>query len=228
MPKALVIKYLYMPPTQPTPNYGPTMPIPSTPQDSSQYDFIMNNMPQPVMYGKGNSSSFKTRIALVVGGFIVLSVLALVFLSIMRKPTTINAATLLTLTQKQAELARISQAPGLNAVQQPTRNFAETTYLTLLTNKVQFIDFITSHHGSKPSSKQLEAARNTQTDSTLQDAQTTGTYDSSYISIAQTQLNEYEQSLSRAYAASKSASERQLLQDAYTEAQLLTTMGSQH
>jgi hypothetical protein len=227
MAKVLVIKYLHMPPTQPTPNYGPTMPIPTTPQDSTQYDFIVNNMPKSP-YVQGSGTSMKTRIALVVGGIAVLGILIWVFIAATHKPATINPATLLSLAQKQTELARISQSPALNAVQQPTQNFAETMYLTLTTHKVQFTDFLTHHGGKQPSTKQLSVTKNDQTDTALKNAQATGTYDATYISVAQTQLNEYEQSLSQAYAASKSTSERQLLQDAYTQAQLLTTMSNQH
>ncbi|HEU4966252.1 MAG TPA: hypothetical protein VFT53_02095 [Candidatus Saccharimonadales bacterium] len=218
-----------MPPTQQTPNYGPTMPIPTGPQDTSQFDFIMGGSGQKhaPTAGFGGSSSAAKRVGLVAGGFAVLGILVWVFVSVLMKPAGIDATALLAIAQKQTELARISQTPALNAVQQPTQNFAETTYLTMLTNQATFVAYIANHGTPKPTSKTLSATKNTQTDTSLQNAQAAGTYDTTYITTAKNQLTAYSQALAQAYASSKRTSERQLLQDAYNQAQLLVTMSAQ-
>ena len=203
------------------------MPIPTGPQDTSQFDFIMGSSQKHPTVGGGGGSSTKTRIALVVGGFVVLAVLIWVFISVLTKPTGTNTATLLSIAQEQTELARISQQPASTATQQATQNFAETAYLSLLTDQTQFVNYISTHGAPKPSTKTLSATKNAQTDTALQNAQTNGTYDSTYISTAQSQLAAYKQALSQAYAASKSTSERQLLKNAYDNAGLLVTMSSQ-
>jgi len=203
------------------------MPIPTGPQDSTQFDFITGGSSLKHSASMGTGGTATKRIALVVGGFIVLAIIGWVFISIVTKPVGIDPAALLDLAQKQTELARISQTPALTAVQQPTQDFAETTYMTMLTNQVAFVKYMGDHGATKPSNKTLNATKNSQTDTTLQSAQATGTYDSTYISIAKTQLTAYEQALSRAFSASKSTSERQMLQSAYTQAQMLVTMSSQ-
>jgi len=204
------------------------MPIPTGPQDTNQFDFIMGpgQKHSPAASSGGGAPATK-RIALVAGGFVVLAVLIWVFISAITKPTGVNTTALLAIAQQQTELARISQTPASNAVQQPTQNFAETTYLTMLTNQTAFVNYISTHGAPKPSSKTLSATQNAQTDTNLQNAQAAGTYDSTYVSTAKNQLTAYSQALAQAYASSKRASERTLLQDAYNQAQLLLTMSGQ-
>lgn len=205
------------------------MPIPTGPQDTSQFDFITggSGLKHTPAAGFGGSSSTGKRIGIVAGGLVVLAVLIWVFIAVITKPVGVNTAALLAIAQKQTELARISQAPANNAVQQPTQNFAETAYLTMLTNQTAFTTYIADHGAPKPSVKTLSATKNTQTDTDLQNAQAAGTYDNTYITTAKNQLTAYSQALAQAYASSKRTSERQLLQDAYNQAQLLITMSAQ-
>lgn len=202
------------------------MPIPTGPQDSGRFDFIMGGS-TPHASGIGGGSSAKTRVAVAGGGFAVIAILAWVFISFLTRPAGIDTGTLIAIAQKQTELARISQTPALDASQQATQNFAETTYLALLTAQLQFVSYLQKHSATKVDSRTLSASKSAQTDTQLTNAKTTGTYDTAYIAIAQSQLAAYGQALAQAYAASKSTSERQLLKNAYDQTQLLSTMSRQ-
>lgn len=190
-----------------------------------QYDFIMNpNKPKKTFV---SASSFKTRIIIAAGGGLALLIVALVLVSILGSSGSINTSALLVVGQKQNELARISQLPASNADQQQTQNFAATTRLTLLTDQQSLLNYLQAR-GVTIDPKSLELTMNLQTDSALKNAQTDGTYDQTYLSIAQSQLNSYAQALKQAYAGTSGHNERLLLQNEYNNVQLLLTLsGSQ-
>ena len=78
-----------------------------------------------------------------------------------------------------------------------------------------------------PSSSILQATRDPKTDATLKSAQGNGNYDQTYISITQSELASYEHNLKQAFAATKIIKERQLLEGAYQQAQLLVQQSNQ-
>jgi type II secretory pathway component PulM len=202
----------YYPPPQP-PNHGP-----------EQYEFIMNAGSQRPSGLKGVTSS--NRLIYIIGGVLVLLIVVWILLSAVKGGQQTNGTTLFTLAQEQTELARISRQPATSASQQQTQNFAETTQLNMLTEQQAFTTYL-QQHGVKVNAKTLSATSNAKTDADLQDAQTNGSYDQVYISITQSELAAYQHSISQTYASAKLASEKQLLQKAYGEAQLLVDMSKQ-
>lgn len=208
-----------------TPGQTPPPSMPAAP-NNGQYDFITN-------YGANNSGGLfspnapmKTRLLVVGGGAGLLLVLALLFFALLSRPAGLSASTFISIMQEQTELARISQLPAQNATAQPTQNFAATAQLSLLSERSVFVAYLQAH-GSSVTIKTLQLSKNLKTDQTLQAAQTSGTYDQTYLSIAQAQLTTYEHSLKQAFDASKSTSQRQLLNDAFVQAQLLLAQSKQ-
>lgn len=212
----------HMPPQQTYMPYGQTpAPVPGP----EQYDFILNGNHKPASRFT-TPRSMTGRILVVAGGGAVLLIAALVLVSILSKPTATNVTALESIAQRQTELARISQTPILAASSQTTQNFAATTMLSLLSEQQAFVSFL-QQRGVKVSSSVLQATKDSSTDTTLKNAQTSGDYDQQYVAVADSQLNSYEQALRQEFTASKDASERQLISNAYMYAKLLSQQSTQ-
>lgn len=208
-----------MPPEQPLP--GPASPAPHP------YEFIVNYGSQPSSRFSGASASSTKRIAIVAVGGIVLILLAVAFIAFLSGGSGTNTSALVTITQRQSEMVRVAQLVSQNnSAAQSTQNFAMNMQLTLDSEQQTFLKFLRAR-GIVPSQKTLAPTSDSQTDATLQTAQTNGTYDQAYASIAQAELGAYEQSLSQTFNGSHDLSERQLLKSAYMRAQLLTKQSQQ-
>ena len=214
---------------QPNPGMGQYAPTPtpsSSPTGTNQYDFIMEYQYQHQHPRLTAPSSMRSRILIVVGGFILLLIVLLLFMAILKRPTGVNGVALLPIAQEQTELARVAQAAVPQSQQPSTQDFAQTASLSLTTDQQAFVAYM-GQHGFTASQTKLAATRSTATDSTLTQAETTGSYDSTFLGIAQAQLATYTQTIKRQYDSTTSTSERQLLQSAYAHAQLLTAMSKQ-
>jgi len=210
-----------MPPQHP---YGPS------PQQEGpeQYDFIVNydKQKQPNRLISVNNSSFKTRLLIAGGGGLLLILFIWVFIALLSNSSNSPTAPLIGIAQAQNELARISLLASQNAVAQPTKTFAITTNLSLLSEQQAVLAYLHGL-GSNPSSAVLQATLNISSDASLKVAQNTGSYDQTYISIAQSELSSYENALKQAFANTKNLKEQQLLSTAFTQAQLLMQQSSQ-
>ena len=197
-----------------------------TPANNGQFDFIVNANHNAGSGFFSANAPLKTRILVVAVGAAVLLTLALVLVAVLSRVGSINSADLVGIAQRQAELARISQTPVTSADAQPTRNFAATTMLSLVSEQQSIVHFL-AQHGTTVSAPVLQARKNTQTDTALKNAQTSGSYDQTYISLAQSQLQAYSQALKQAFQSAPTVAEKLLLQDAYNQAQLLIAQSSQ-
>jgi len=206
-----------MQPQQPT----ATPPAPNT----DQYDFIRQYGHHPSGAG-GNNASLIGRILIVSGGAVVLIVLAVVFINILSAPKDPTVQLLTTIAQQQNELARVAAEPTSDATAQPTLDFAETTALSLQSDQ-QALLVLLATAGKTPDAAVLSATQSTTTDNTLTAAKTNGTYDSTFIGIAQNQLTTYQQTLQQAYKAALSNKEKQWLTIANNHVQLLLQMSKQ-
>lgn len=195
----------------------------STPPATDQYDFIRQYGHQHNA-APGTNVSFTNRILLVVGGVVVLAVVAIVFVKIVSTPQDPTLTLLTSAAQEETELARVAAEPSADAAAQPTLDFAMTAQLGLQSDQQALLTLL----GSKaPAAKILGATQNNNTDTTLTNAKANGNYDSAFIGIAQDQLNAYQQTLQQAYHAARSDKEKQWLTDAYNHAQLLLQMSKQ-
>ena len=210
-----------MPPLQPD---NPTAQIPPT----NQYDFIVNagKRGPTTLLPTFNHSSLKTRLLVAGSGVLALIVLFWIFVALISGSSSNNTASLISLAQQQNEIARVSAESAQDAVLPPTQTFAITTSLSLLSEQRAFLAYLRSL-GSVPSSSILQATRDPKTDATLKSAQGNGNYDQTYILITQSELASYEHNLKQAFAATKIIKERQLLEVAYQQAQLLVQQSNQ-
>lgn len=196
----------------------------SPPSPPGQYDFIVNYNHRP----GANwllQASMKTRIMIFAGGLLVLVLVAWIFIALLTASGNASAQNLTALAAEQAELARISQDPAQNATTEATQDLASTLRLSLLTDEQTFVGYLNSVNAG-PSADTLAQDLNHQTDAQLTSAKSSGTFDQTYASIAQQQLASYSSNLKHTFDSTSNATERQLLNTAYTHAQLLIALAS--
>jgi hypothetical protein len=206
---------------QPQQPYYPPASSPE-PQNTGQYDFIVNN---GAPSGRPNP---KTMIVFVLGAAVLVIVLAWIILSLAFGGKGGATAPLVTLAQEQTEITRITtlanQSNHVSA--QDTRNFSRSTQLTITSDKARLVSFL-AKNGKKLNDKQLALKHSSATDSALDAAGASGTYDSTLVSILQTQLKTYQNSLSQAYNSASSTSEKSLLKAEFDNATLLLEQSAQ-
>jgi hypothetical protein len=197
-------------------------PQPPVPENAGQYDFIVNNGTP------ANRPNPKTMF-LFIGGTVVL-VIALVWfiLSLFLGGNSGSSAPLVTIAQEQTEIARIATAAAQSnhLTSQDTRNFTRNTQLTISSDNTDLLALLKTD-GKKLDEKQLGLKRSATTDSTLEAANSSGTYDSTLTGILQTQLKAYQTSIKQAYATSTSNKEKSLLNSEYDHATLLLEQSTQ-
>jgi len=200
-------------------------PSPVVQQSPNQYDFIVN-------YGKSQSNNWlvnaplKTRLLVAGVGAVILLLIVWVGIALLTGSGNTDVSNVVILAEEQTELSRISQDPVANATQESTQNLAVTIQLSLSSDQQAFVSYLTGF-GAAPSPQVLATKQNKQTDAQLAAAKTAGTYDQTYISVAQQELTSYAKGLKQAYNASTDAKGRQLLNSAYEHAQLLLDMVNQ-
>lgn len=204
----------------------PQQPAPTVSGPSGQYDFIVNA-------GKGPSNNWlvtaplKTRVIVVaVGGLVLLLILWIGF-ALLTASASGSVQNFTTLAQEQTELMRISQDPAHNATLEPTQSFAQTTELSVTSDRRVFLAYL-KELGSDPTTQVLAAQHSSTSDAQLAAAKQAGTYDQTYVTITLKELTTYAGGLKRAFDATSNPKERQLLRNAYQHAQLLITLSKQN
>jgi hypothetical protein len=191
------------------------------PPGGGNYDFIMNPG-KPPKGGKGLGAVANNRFIMIlvaiVGSAVVLMIAIALILNVFVGSKT-NLADLVTITQTEQELIRVSKQSKY-ASDQAIRNAAMSTELTLETQKQEWLTFL-AKYGQKVDDKRLALKKDTATDKRLTNAKQTSTYDSTYTLIMRSQLEAYGASLQDAYNNATNKQERTLLRRHYQQVQLL-------
>jgi len=186
------------------------------------YEFIVNpNTPQK--RGGLAGAGFGKQIALLVGGVVVLLIIAAVALSAL-KPKGIGSD-MLAIAQRQQEIVRLATAASQQASGQDAKNFAINTQLSVSSSQQQVVGFLTTH-GTKTNEKLLALDHTAATDTLLASAANAGTYDSAVVSTLSDQLKTYEGQVQSTYKKATSKTSKQLLQNSYTSASKLLTQAN--
>ena len=205
------------------PYYQPT---PAGPENTGQYDFILSHPPQkPAGFRRGGNT--KTILAVAVGALVLIGLIWLI-LSLAFSGRGNSIAPLVGIAQQQTELVRVSKAA--TATQQlrtqDAQNFAATAELSLTTDQQAIVSLL-AKSGQKPKTKVLALKQNAKTDAALDAAKANGTYDTTFLSLMQTQLQAYQATLQQTYGSATNKTEKQTLTKAYKNAQLLLELSSQ-
>lgn len=214
-----------MPPVQPQDPYQQ----PAPPQhDPARYDFIVNpqapKRPSPFSFGSGGPSM---KLLLMGGGVVVVVIILFVIIGSLLGGSKGDTVALAGIAEQQAEIARVAKLGADDAVSQDTQNFATNLSLSIATSEQTMVAYL-GKNGVKLGAKQLALKQDSKTDAALTAAQDSGTYDSTFTSLMQTELTNYQASLSKAYKTATGKTEKQVLSDAYANAGLLIKQSSQH
>ena len=134
------------------------------PNQQSQYDFILSSNNQPrrsFKLGGGKGA----RIAVIIGGIILLIILASVAKSILSSGDKAQTQRLTEVVQTQAEIVRVSTLAEKESKDVDTINFAINTKLSVQSSQQQIKESLVSRGvKDKKISKTLGAKKNSKTD----------------------------------------------------------------
>jgi len=190
---------------------------------NNQYDFIMSpQTPQRRPLLSLGGGSMVKRIAVVAGGVVILIILIVMVSSLFSSSGNVPNMTIV--AQDQNEVDRVAtlaiQDDSSDVTQQTTMNFAQNASLSVASDQVQLLNFLTAH-GTKLSTATLALKTNPATTQALSAAASSSTFDQVFLTAMQTDLETYASDLQQAYAHSQSNTEKQILNNDYNNEQLL-------
>jgi hypothetical protein len=200
---------------------NPYQPVP--PPQPHEYDFLVNSQKPPKRsFSLPGNSSKPIRIAIVVGGLLILIIVFSVIKSALSGGG--NTQALITVGQDQQQIIHITtsitQGDQQTSLSTTNQNFAVTANASLTSAQTQLVAYMKTN-GHKVSAKTLGLRVSANTDEQLKTAIANTTYDSTFQSVMQTQLSNYEQALRAAYKQTSGPKGRKLLTDQFNGAQLL-------
>lgn len=190
------------------------------PSGGNPYEFIMSSgQPSKSTISSPDGGDMRRRIliAAIAGSFLIIAaILVFTFLSNSNKG---NEETLLTIAKQQAELIRIGEAGTTKAKGPAAQNLAITTKLSISTVQKDFLSFA-GKQGVKIDPKAI-ASPNAKNDSELSVAEQNNKYDEVLTAMINKQLTDYTASLKKAYNETESKSGKEVLSNAFQQAELL-------
>jgi hypothetical protein len=204
-----------------SPSNSPYQPVP--PPQPHEYDFLVNAQKPPKRSFKlPGSSSLPLRIAVVAGGLLILIIIFSIIKSALSGGG--NTQALITVGQDQQQIIHITdaitQGDQQTTLSGTNQNFAVTANAALTSAQAQLLAYMKTN-GHKVSTKTLSMRVSANLDEQLKTAIANTTYDSTFKSVMQGQLSDYEQALRTAYKQTSGPKGRKLLSDQFNGAQLL-------
>lgn len=184
------------------------------------YDFILNPekpRKKPLLASGGNS--LLSRLAIIFGGVVVFVILAIIVMSLLGGKSP-NLVAMTTVAQDQTELVRVAHLADTKATAQGVANVSTNAGLSLASAQQQLLDYL-AKNGLKLDKKQLSLKLDKRTDTQLQTAAAASNFDSTFVSVLETQLTTYQRDLKTAYSNTTGPKGRALLSSQYTGAGLL-------
>jgi len=194
----------------------------STPNNPGQYDFIVNPG-QPQKQNPFTSSSKALRIGLVLGALLVL-LIGFVGIRSMLTSGSSNTPALTNVLIQQQELVRLANAPSKDkqSISTANANSAATIQLAVTSDSQELRSYMKTR-GIKYDPKKLIYPSRAATDQQLSASASSGTYNTTYGDVLNTQLTEYQQSLKSAHDKTQGEIGRELLNMQFDGTTLLLT-----
>lgn len=195
--------------------------------EGTPYDFILHpqqpaKKPLPLPLATGSKTM---RIAIFGGGIAVLIIVAAVLFSILGKNGG-SFQPVIAVAEEQTELVRVATQGVDHATDQKTQNLANNVLLGVGSAKNETLNYLKTNK-QKVDSKVLALKHSKETDTSLANAQSAGTFDTTFIGILQNDLSSYSHSLQAAYKANPGPKGKALLSKQFNAAQLLLTQSKQ-
>jgi len=203
----------------PTPQTFPITPqAPSQRATANPYDFIINPAVQPKKAPLAGARK-PVRLLIGVGGIAAVLILAaVVFVSFFAKGESPQSLT--SIVQQQQEIIRIATQGEQQAASETTKNLAYNVDLSITTNQRQIIAYATKR-GVKITEKELVLKKDSSTDSLLENAKATSTYESALQKVLASQLQTYLTDLQKTYDSTKSDELKNLIATSYKSGKVL-------
>ena len=202
------------------PPYQNQFPAPPPQQpEQNPYEFFM----EPQNSGKkgllpGNGSPM-TKVLLIAGAAI-LGLFIIGIIIVMMAGGKGDSAPLLSVAQTQTEIIRVAGEGAKVTKTSRLQNFAVTTQVTVSSAQRELLALM-SKQGIKTDDKQLALGKKAKTDTALAAARAANTYDITFASTMETELDGYMAKLKEASAKATTRAERALLEKQLAGAKLL-------
>ena len=187
--------------------------------DMQGFSFLNETPVKPAGAFGGLDNSLPKRLAVVLGGLLVLIILFIVGKGLLvhgPKFTAVVAA-----VQQQQEITHVlNNALQTSNLSEQSKNFALTAQLALGTSQSKLLSYLTNV-GTKLTPQQLGLKVSSTVDAELTNAATNATYDDTFRQIMRQQLNAYAQDLQQAYKQDTGPKGRALFSSDYDQSQLL-------
>jgi hypothetical protein len=191
---------------------NPEQPVPD-------YSFITDGN-QPSGGGfLANKSAKQRKLIVLAGAGALLLFLVMLFALIFGGPNP-QTERLVNIAQKQQEIVRIATIGESKARGDSARNLAVTTRASVQSSQATTLGLI-ANQGRKLERREIDMARNSRTDTTLEQAEQSNRFDEVFVDTMKTMLTEYRQQLSVAFNETKSRTTKEVLADMFEETNLL-------
>jgi hypothetical protein len=191
--------------SQPVPQQPAALPQYQQQAPVNNYDFL-NATPakrRPMVFGGGNKTI--VSVLFVLGVLFLLTILFVVFQSLTKK----DYSAYIKLTQKQAEIVRVSDLGAAKARSTSTKNYVQTIRTVTASEQVNTLAFL-SKKGQKVGTKQLVLLKDSSTDKKLAAAEQTSAYDDTLLNTLNGLILDYQKSIKTTTGAPIGTSETTL------------------
>jgi hypothetical protein len=166
------------------------------------------------LFGGGSNKLF------IIAGAVVALLVIVVVIVMASSANKGKTDELLAVVQAQQEVIRVATDGTKNAHSTTLKNFANTTAVSLSSDQHQLLALMLKQ-GRKVSPKELDLGKNSQTDKALSTAQAANTYDTTFATTMDAEIEDYQNKLDAAQkVASSSAGITLLKKEVANAAQL--------
>lgn len=190
---------------------------------TGQYDFILKDPPKKKRLSlPGNGGSKKQRLIIIIGVVLTGLTLFILILALIFGNRGDSVKNIKLVAAQQQEIIRIAEIGEKDARSAKTQSFAVSTKLSITSSQQQVFAYLAKKK-QVPKGKELALAQSSKNNTILQTAAENGQFDQVFEETMTSLLLSYQKSLSKYYKSASSATQKQLLQDAYVQAKQLTT-----
>lgn len=163
--------------------------------DQNPYGFILNPDASAHRPASGSNSILK-RVLAVVGLLVVLTIVGVVVATLLI-PKDTTGPQMLAVAQEQQELARVAGIVAQGSTKDEIKNFAATVQMSVDTNRQASVQYLTDRK-VKADMAIIALKQDTATDTALETARSTNTFDPVAVQTLQNQLHTYQTNLKKA------------------------------
>ena len=183
------------------------------------YEFMMTPKEKPkTSLFKGGKSSASRLLFIVLSAGLIVVVLAIVVSALLPKNSSTQSLT--AIAQAQQEIMRVASQGERQATGETTKGLAYTVDLSVGTSQTQLLNYLSTRN-TKLSAKQLNLTLDENTDTMLEAAQASSTYDSALKKKLAEQLKTYLTDVQQTYKSASNAQLKQILDSSYSAGKVL-------